>query len=619
MAVELNGYNATFQQFVDFAQKRMSVGDEEAIANAEMSGDRLSGRSIVSIDSSKTDKVGFFGALFRSQGDIHANVKARYLFMESVKDMFGGNIPPSVKEAMELKDFDAKGHPLTARRIIAVQNAIDATGILRAKALAKDPGFSNPATEALAIQKGCSRAELFAVARAIRYYQSAMNCDEATAAREVLTSGSKANRLLQYGGRFLASQDNFKEGLRLLDSFAGWYTNLQGAQDFILVNNRDYNRATTISELNVSSRSLETGKDLGYERFVFQQIAHDPDFNLKETDAERAFGFENNAASRFIGRDLCPGRLCTVNAVPPDKRRILFAAFDALVPLAKNVDEANRQVSLQCESLLLARVMKNIDRLAILDDKGQLTAKNIMDICFPDMPNKGRYDVKALNNFSRYCQDTLGSKLPPDKIYQAIGEMESTGATLDEVVNAVNSGRSLPKHPFYSPMGYSLRDNDGSTAHGRSELSDSLGRLSQYSSKTGEDLLPPEALVWNVTFPGGNTIPANGTTHAEGIDAILNGVEALCGEIHKPQANAVMFNLSQAALIPYLSGGFPEYGIGSREHSPVNFALSKDADTGAITIRYSSPDGLPIHFSWETVIDIDGNTVNTTPFTVTRQ
>lgn len=39
--------------------------------------------------------------------------------------MFGGeqNIPESVKEAMLLKDYDC-GKPLTARRIIAVRDAI---------------------------------------------------------------------------------------------------------------------------------------------------------------------------------------------------------------------------------------------------------------------------------------------------------------------------------------------------------------------------------------------------------------------------------------------------------------------------------------------------------------
>ena len=40
---------------------------------------------------------------------------------------------------------------------------------------------------------------------------------------EVTTQGSKANRLMNYGGRFLQSADNFKNGMRLLDSFSAWF------------------------------------------------------------------------------------------------------------------------------------------------------------------------------------------------------------------------------------------------------------------------------------------------------------------------------------------------------------------------------------------------------------
>ena len=53
------------------------------------------------------------------------------------------------------------------------------------------------------------------------------------------------------------------------------------------------------------------------------------------------------------------------------------------------------------------------------------------------------------------------------------------------------------------------------------------------------------------------------------------------------------------------------------EHTPINFSLSKDTDTGAITIRYSSPENLPIRFFWETQVDIDGTSA-ITPMVIER-
>ena len=615
MSAEITGYNAAFQHFVDFAQKRMAVDDDGAVANAKLSGRQISGRSIVSVKASETDKAGFFGALFRSHDDIQANVIARKLFMDAVSDMFNGDIPDSVKAAMKLKDYGDRGHPLTARRIIAVRNAIDATGLLRDKALAQGPGFTNPATEALALQKGYSRTELFSVARATRYYQATMNCDEATAAREVMTPGSKANRLLQYGGRFLANQDNFRHGLRLLDSFSGWYANLQESVNFSRL--RDFNdgQARTVSQLNVNSRQLITGMGPGYERFVFQQIAHDPDFDLKETDAEKAFGFEHNAASRFIGRGFSRGALCTVNSLSPENRRILFAVFDAFMPLAKTPAEADSMPQMNASAILIGRTLKNLHRLAVLEDRGELTARKIVEICFPDMPGKGRYDAQALNSFMEHCAQAFQNQVP-NSFAEAFLGMETSGLTLPEVIAAVKDGRKLPTYPHYSPASFDLDANNGTPEKGRQQLRSDFIRTDPYSSLDGRGLLAQDALAWKVTFPDGTRHLADGRERTGGIDDIIAGVEELCGETHGYQANIVMFNMTQAGLTN-LRSGLSAHGVNCDEHSPVNFALSKDAETGAITIRYSSPEGLPIHFSWESVVDIDGN-VTTTPMTVTQ-
>lgn len=43
----------------------------------------------------------------------------------------------------------------------------------------------------------------------------------------------------------------------------------------------------------------------------------------------------------------------------------------------------------------------------------------------------------------------------------------------------------------------------------------------------------------------------------------------------------------------------------------VTFTLSRNDETGDVTIKYSEPKGMPIKFSWTTTIDVDGNVVST--------
>lgn len=73
---------------------------------------------------------------------------------------------------------------------------------------------------------------------------------------------------------------------------------------------------------------------------------------------------------------------------------------------------------------------------------------------------------------------------------------------------------------------------------------------------------------------------------------------------------ALLFAVSQAG-IGALKGGLMSYGVFSTEHATVNFDLSRNEETGAITVKYSSPEGLPVRFSWTSTIDVAGNMVST--------
>ena len=75
-------------------------------------------------------KFDFIGNIGRRAESKTTNDTVRNIFLASVIKMFGGNnydvtcLPPSIREAMKINDFDA-GKPLSARRIRAVAAAIN--------------------------------------------------------------------------------------------------------------------------------------------------------------------------------------------------------------------------------------------------------------------------------------------------------------------------------------------------------------------------------------------------------------------------------------------------------------------------------------------------------------
>ena len=108
-----------FAIFREFAEEKLAEGKSKAIARLDNPG-QIDGHLSSCIKAATDDRV---YAIRRSADNKKANDEVRALFMDSVKGMFQGNIPPSVQKAMMMNDFN-KGRPLTARRILAVNEAI---------------------------------------------------------------------------------------------------------------------------------------------------------------------------------------------------------------------------------------------------------------------------------------------------------------------------------------------------------------------------------------------------------------------------------------------------------------------------------------------------------------
>ena len=622
MALDINGYNETFRAFADFA-KLMTTGqgDENSIARigtgVNIAEGSLAGRTIT---ASATDSVRGIFKWFRSADDKAANNEVRKLFKDAIIDMFGGEskIPDSVKDAMKLADYD-KGKPLTARRIIAVQNAIDASGTEEARTdKLKLETFESPAVEQAARNMGYLRSELPKLARAAHFYAQAQGVSEADALQEVGRPGSEANRLMQYGGRFLENAENFADGLRLVSKFSEWHDELSSAHASLSDRNPDYGVLNTPTKINAYSRAAKPDAKLALERFIFEDIATNPSFNLKETDAERAFGVEHNPVSRHMIAADNVSVVGTLTNIPPEKRRVVFAAFNAFQTLAPSAEKRNESQKIGYETQFLARILRHLPKLEALMAKGPLTGRDVIKTCFPDIRNPGNCDISTIKKW----EDDISSRyleLEPKERNAVSPMLEGSGATLDEALAAAEKGKTLPTVPFFSDAQYSIGEASSFSTCGLATMNGDICRFSPYMTGKGDDAkeaFPSGQHAWGFTFPDGERLETNFDKQAN-IPRVGQKIKDLCGEVHPKQIGTVAYLLSQSGVSILKNRPLAKYGINSNEHSPVNFALSRNAETGAVTITYTSPKELPVKFSWTATVGVDG-TVTNTPFTIEK-
>ena len=85
MALDINGYNASFNAFVKFADDSMRTNAKAVARFGEGGAQPLEGRTIVAVDP-KTDKAGKWGRSLEQQD---LNNKIRTAFRSGVDEFFG--------------------------------------------------------------------------------------------------------------------------------------------------------------------------------------------------------------------------------------------------------------------------------------------------------------------------------------------------------------------------------------------------------------------------------------------------------------------------------------------------------------------------------------------------
>ena len=625
MALEIIGYNATFNEFVKFAEAQHTAGKDKAVARFEKpDADGLGGIVGRTIKPGSGDWVGIGQGRLASLK--RANNITREAFMNAVGNMFGGvdHIPDNVKDAMKMQDY-GKGKPLTARRILAVKAAIDAVKLAT---------FQSADTERIALTMGFVKSEFPKLARTAHFYAQATGLSELDALTAVAEPNSKPNRLMQYGGRFLDNAENFANGLRLMDSFKDWFTALRATKN---ADGNSFANAQSFTDLNIYSHMARHDSTAAFERFVFEELAVNGAHDLSGTDPEKLFGMKDNAAMRFFGTNRQAHFTGVMASVPPEKRGAIFAVFDKLSkPLPETKEDAKAfyamplvERGVRDSSLVIGRILRHLPEIESLMAKGKLTEANIVKTLCPDMPSHD-WTIGGLNDFTHNVDDVAKTKmrdlgLDEDNV-EDLGQnirlvMEETCCTVDEAVEAVMTGKRVAPPKYMTNATYDIYKLDGTTKAARAQLDgDGAGDLFRaYDYGAADDpknaekffIKDKDSLAFGFTFPDGTSLKANAGVHKGNIPQILDKLESLAGRVHPRQQTALLFAVSQAGICA-LKGGLETYGIASSEHAAVDFTLSRNDKTGDITIRYTSPKVLPFSFEWTATVSPDGY-VSTTP------
>ena len=583
-------YTPQFQEFVNFANPPNGVKDK-TIARVNTTGANLKTRTIM---VSQHDGVGVFSALFRKQENKTANDQTRELFRKSIADIFDGeeHIPDSVRDAMKFEDY-GKGKPLTARRIREVKVAIDNWNSVNF--------FAGQAEVAAARSFGYTDKEMKQINVAANLYMKATGCTQAQALHEVMTPQTPANRLMQYGGRFLLSEASFKQGLKLIDEFKDWFMDVK--------QQLDDKHCTSLSAINVKASSIFAPNHLGgFERFVFEELAVNPKINLNGSP-EDVFGMKNNPASRFLGRYCYESQAATLMNMPPASRGVIYDAFACLLPMVNSAQDHKPDLSYM--SIIGKRIIKNYDAVKQLRDNGNLTPKTLFATCFSEIQPQPE-NVNTLT-FS----DTIYSFFERGLMEFGNGtaiilKIEASGCTYAEAAAAQKAGVGIPAGPYTSMYNCELSGLNGTFDYAMSKVAEDIVRPEPYR-QGGKAITDTPTNTFN--FPNSSPITTSSPADAVKVNDIRDSLIQLCGNAHPRQINSLLFGLTQQAKSPVFHG-LLAFNIESSEHVPINYNITRDATTGSVTIQYTNPPDLPISFSWTATVDINGATT-TTPIQVT--
>jgi hypothetical protein len=471
--------------------------------------------------------------------------------------------------------------------------------------------FKAAGGEGRAVYAGYHAKDMPMLARCFALVKAARHDSDEEALRAVLDPTSLVRQLFGYGGRFIENPGNFRQGLALMTQFRLWFIDQVEA--------RGQHRTDTPTLLNGRANVLSADCTRSMEKFVLEEIAHNPGMDLADENSENLFGMANNKAMRLVGLGYMNGCYGTLTAMPPQKRALLCDVVDVFSgPLAATQAELDAKREIGYNGLFVARVLKHLDEIEELKEAGQLDRAHLVPLLYGDFGVAGDATNLQIDDAFSAAQE----ELPPGQDFLVHIMAAVTGATWPECKAAFERGEQLPQAPYivaFSPELKEVVDPDG----GRKTMLGDINRPANAMREADEEpVLPEENVRFRFNFPDRTTrVAAIGLDDAPDVvaanNAIADKIERLCGKVHAKQISAVCYAISQSGAGSKVKSAFVQQGIHNDEHMALTFTLAKDDATGAVTVLCSEPkgfkdsDGHPIHFHWTTTVALDGTVTNT--------
>lgn len=471
---------------------------------------------------------------------------------------------------------------------------------------------------AMALQMGYLPIELPRLQQVADLYRQATGCADAAAYAAALDNTSAASRLFAYGGRFTESVEGFAAGLRLMDKFRTWF---ESVNKEIEPRTATYNGrlppGASLTAINANTSYLTPKAWFAYEKFIFEDLATNPQLPIDVDDPAEVFAMENNPIVRFVARGLVASCANTFAQIPPEKRRLVVKVFDLLLPLLRTQEDAEKMNVSGENVAIVARIIRHYDEIAEMDMNGTLTRRTFCERFLPDCPGAAEKTYKQF--CGEFTDNLYFNAIPANfgtanlQLYLAkVGSiMNTSGCTLDEAIAAIKENKNLPPVDYLSEANGHIKELNGTADGGRAQIILDLKRPVRPVYADGQSAVAPGEDVFTVAFPDGTKLKSGDEAQSA---AVADKIAQFVGNVHPLQLNTVYFALSQSAHGPVL-GAFTAFGIETGEHMALTYTLSRNAETGAVTIRYSESQGFPVKFSWEATVALDG-TITTAPATM---
>lgn len=475
--------------------------------------------------------------------------------------------------------------------------------------------FKAAGGEVRALEARYHASEIPMLARIFSLVKAAKNLSDEEAMQETLNPASQSRLLFSYGGRFIESADGFRRGMELMEKFRKW----REAQYAAYVDGQ----RNTPTLLNAKQAILASR--VGLERFVMEEIAANAEHDIYEEDPEKLFGMENNKTMRIVGHDYFGANYGTLKGLSVEQREFLCDVLDVINgPLPRTeAEKSAKGINLDDPAIFLARALKHRDELENLRDEGRFDRAHIVQLLYGDLglpANAPNEQIKA----------ALDGKLETVDFNVGVAInmlMIASGDTFEACRDAIENGRHLPNAPYIVNTSPAIDEVNGTDGARNTLLTDLNRADGSLRLSDNAPVLAAADIRYVVNFPNNVTLAARNGKLGEGPQTIRENneiadmLELLCGKVHDKQLAAVYYALSQSAAAPLKGGVFKARGVSSTEHLALTFTLSKNNETGAVTIVTSEPHGFkdkddrPLRFHWTTTVALDG-TATSTPMVI---